>query len=308
MSEDTIRNKSFRESLFSGSMDEEGMESVLQLYRDLFPVSHAGAGEGSEARELGEEEVQMRLGEGFTLMEPAEILPTAEDLAKRAGEVIEVLAGHSDDGEAVTGSMASLLEDPGVFHELAATYLKEGEAVLREKLGGMEGVNPEVVMFVLFNSLKGSFLKAAESFVHLDTGKWEHGRCPVCGGEPAVAYTIGEGGKRHLICHRCETHWRYRRLSCPYCGHENPKDSGYIFSEESEYKAMTSNLCGECRSYIKSWRVESDNLDDLHPEVEDLKTPGFDRAVEEESYRRRSPNIFGVWIGAVEDEDPPNSV
>jgi hypothetical protein len=305
MSEDIIRNKSFRESLFSGSMDAEGMESVLQLYRDLFPVSHAGAGEGGKARELGEKEVQMRLAEGFTLMEPVEILPTAEDLAKRAVEITEVLAGHSDDGETATGSMASLLEDPVVFHELAATYLKEGEVVLREKLEDMEGVNPEIVMFVLFNSLKGSFLQAATRFVHFDTSEWEHGRCPVCGGEAVAAYTIGEGGKRHLICHRCETHWRFRRLTCPYCGHENPKDSGYIYSEEPEYRAMTSNLCGECRSYIKSWRVESDDLDDLHPEVEDLKTPGFDRAVEVENYRRGSPNIFGVWIGAAEDEDPP---
>ncbi len=308
MSEDTIRDKSFRESLFSGSMDVEGMESVLQLYRDLFPVSYARTDEGGEARELGEDEIQMRLGEGFTLMEPVEILPTAEDLAKRAGEVTEVLAGHSDDGEAVTGSMASLLKDPGAFHELAVTYLKEGEAVLREKLGDMEGVNPEVVMFVLFNSLKGSFLKVAERLVHLDTSKWEQGRCPVCGGEAAAAYTMGEGGKRHLICHRCETHWRYRRLTCPYCGHENPKESGYLFSEEPEYSAMTSNLCGECRSYIKSWRAEGDDLDDLHPEVEDLKTPGFDRAVEEENYRRGAPNIFGVWIGAEVDENPPKSV
>ncbi|MDF1535429.1 MAG: formate dehydrogenase accessory protein FdhE [bacterium] len=308
MSESTIRNRSFKDALFSGSMDAEGMEDVLQLYRDLFPVVSVGAGEGADTRELGEEEIQMRLDEGFTLLEPVDILPDTGELAKRAEEVVKILVGHSEDAETVTLTMSSLLEDPDAFHGLAAVWLKEGDAVLREKLGDLEGVNPEAVMFVLFNSLKGSFLEAAARFSHFDTGKWEQGRCPVCGGEPAAAYTMGEGGKRHLICHRCETHWRFRRLTCPYCGHESPEESGYLFSEDPEYRFLTGAVCGECRSYIKSWRVEGDDPGDLHPEVEDLKTPGFDRAVEGESYRRGAPNIFGVRVGTAEDKGRPERV
>ena len=300
MSENTIRDKSFKDSLFSGSTDVEGLEGVLELYRDLFPV--VGTVMDTESRELREDEIQMRLDEGFTLVESVEILPGAEELAKKAREVADILAGHSEDDESVAGTMERILQDPELLLELATAYLKEGEPVLREKLSSMDGVNPEVVMFVLFNSLKGSFLGAAARFVSVDTSKWEHGRCPVCGGEPTVAYTIGEGGKRHLICHRCETTWRFMRLTCPYCGHENPEESGYLFSDEPEYKTMTSNVCGECRSYIKSWRVEGDDLDGLHPEVEDLKTPGFDEAVEGEDYHRGAPNIFGVWIGAAEEE------
>ena len=300
MSENTIRDKSFKDSLFSGSPDVEGLEGALELYRDLFPVT--GAAAGAENRDLREDEVQMRIDEGFTLIEPVEILPEAGEFAKKASEVAGVLARHSEDAESGAGGMEKILQDPELLHELATIYLKEGESALREKLGGMDGVNPEVVMFVLFNSLKGFFLGAAARFMEVDTSKWEHGLCPVCGGEPTAAYTMGEGGKRHLICHRCETTWRFRRLTCPYCGHENPEESGYLFSEEPEYKTMTSNVCGECRSYIKSWRVEGDDLDGLHPEVEDLKTPGFDSAVEGEDYHRGAPNIFGVWIGSGEEK------
>lgn len=299
MSENKIRNKSFREALFSGTADVEGLEAVLGLYRDLFPLTDPVA---TDLRELREDEVNMRLEEGFTLVEPVEILPGADILSQKAREVAAVLAVHSEGPEAVNTTVEKVLEAPEIFHELASVYLKEGEAALREKLVKMDGVNPEVVMFMLFNSLKGAFLGAAHQFVDMDTDKWEHGQCPVCAGEPAVAYTIGEGGKRHLICHRCETTWRFRRLTCPYCGHENPEESGYLFSEDPEYRAMTSNVCGECRSYIKSWRVEGDDLDGVHPEVEDLKTPGFDSAVEVEKYRRGAPNIFGVWIGSTEEK------
>ena len=300
MSENSIRDKSFKEALFSGSVDTEGLEEVLQLYRDLFPVT--GTGPGVDIKELREDEVQMRLDEGFTLMEPVEILPDGDELANKAREVAQILAGHSDDPESITGTVDLLLKDPKQFHELAEVYLKDGEPALREKVEDMDGVNQEVVMFILFNSLKGTFLEAASQLLDVDTSKWEHGRCPVCGGEATAAYTMGEGGKRHLICHRCETTWRFRRLTCPYCGHENPEESGYLFSEDPEYKTMTSSVCSECRCYLKTWRVEGDDLDGLHPEVEDLKTPGFDSAVEGEDYHRGAPNIFGVWIGSAEEK------
>jgi FdhE protein len=118
---------------------------------------------------------------------------------------------------------------------------------------------------------------------------------------------IGEGGRRYLICFRCETHWRYRRLGCPFCGKEDPEHSGYLYSEDENYKNLSANVCGSCSSYIKAWRIEGDDPGEMHPEIEDLKTPGFDRAIEEEGFSRGAPNIYGVWIGFLgeesEDED-----
>jgi FdhE protein len=125
---------------------------------------------------------------------------------------------------------------------------------------------------------------------------WENGHCPVCGGEPAVAYLAGEGGKRFLICHRCETRWRFPRMVCPFCGKESPGESGYLYVEEPLYKGMTGHVCDDCGQYLKTWRVEED-LGDLHPEVEDLKTPAFDAALESEGYSRGGANVFGVLVG-----------
>lgn len=303
MAQSNERRDSARRTLFEGSLDVEGMEDVLELYRDLFLLLEEKTPQGRSKREMTSEETRMRLAEGFTLIDPGDLLPEEEELSKRVREVVQVLTRHSEDPGLLTRDMAGLKDEPGELVRLAGTFLSEGEEALRKELEQTAGANPEVVMFVLFNALKGLFLGAAAQCEREDLSGWEKGYCPVCGGQPAVAYTLGEGGKRHLICFRCETHWAFRRLTCPYCEHESPKESGYLFSDDPLYRALSASVCGECQAYIKGWRVEGDSLGEVHPEIEDLKTPGFDRAVEEEGFSRGAPNIYGVWIGTAAEEE-----
>jgi len=302
MSDRTARRESARRALFSGNLDIEGMDDVLALYRNLFEITEKKGALGKDQRELTDDEAQMRLAEGFTLIDPEDLLPGPEEMAGMVREVVQVLVRHSEDSDALEKDMASLTDEPVKLSDLTRTFLSEGEEALRRELLLVEGANPEVFMFVLFNALKSPFLEAAARCEMIDTSSWEEGCCPVCGGEPAVAYVMGEGGKRHLICFRCETHWNYRRLTCPYCGHQNPGESGYLFSDDSDYRALSANVCNECRTYIKGWRIEGDEMGDMHPEVDDLKTPGFDRGVEEEGFSRGAPNIYGVWIGTLTEE------
>ncbi len=303
MSDKNARRESARRALFSGKLDIEDMDDVLALYQDLFELNVKRAKLAKDQRELTCEQAEMRLAEGFTLIDPEDLLPPPDELAAMVSEVVQILARHSEDADALTEDMVNLTDEPARLSNLAGTFLGEGEEALRKELLLIEGANPEVVMFVLFNALKGHFLEAAKRCGGIDTSAWEEGYCPVCGGNPAVAYRMGEGGKRYLICFRCETHWPYRRLTCPYCGHEDPKESGYLYSEDTDYRTLSAGVCSECQAYIKGWRVEGDELGETHPEVEDLKTPGFDRAVEDEGFSRGAPNIFGVWIGTVTDDE-----
>ncbi len=296
--------ESARRSLFDGELDLDDMGTVLSLYRDLFDLTGKVLASSSRpSRGLTGEQAGMRLAEGFTLLDPGDLLPPRDELQSLVLEVLEALERHSEDPAGLQRDLSAFREEPTAFYRLAEVYLKEGEEKLRERLETMGGVNPEVVMFVLFNALKGVFLKAARRCEHVDTTHWGQGRCPVCGGEPAVSFLMGEGGRRYLVCYRCETRWRFRRLACPYCGFENPRESGRLSSDAPAYRNLSASVCSECEAYIKTWRVEGDDLGDFHPEVEDLKTPGFDRAVEEEGYSRGAPNIFGVWIGTVSDEE-----
>jgi len=303
MADKDTNRESARRALFPGKLDTEGMDYMLALYQDLFDLAEKKVSLDKDQRRLSGEEARMRLTEGFALIDPEDLLPDPEGMAALADEVVQILVRHSEDADALKKDMADLDADPARISRLARTFLAEGEESLLRELLPTEGANPEVVMFVLFNALKGLFLQAAARCETVDTSAWEEGTCPVCGGAPAVDYLMGEGGKRHLICFRCETHWRFARLTCPYCGHENPKESGYLYTEDKDYQTLSASVCSECHSYIKRWRIESEALGDFHPEIEDLKTPGFDHAVEEEGFSRGAPNIFGVLIGAVTDEE-----
>jgi hypothetical protein len=302
MTEIVDREGTFREALFSGEMDMDGMDALLALYRELYPLRQWEAGTGKNLEPLSGDEINMRLDEGFTLIETADLLPAGMDLSGRSREVAGILAGHIEDPDTVTASVENLIGEPDGLPGLLNVYIDSGDSGLGEKTLSLEKINPEVVLFVIFNTLKGLFLSTGNRFSGLATDRWGHGRCPVCGGEPAVAYMAGEGGKRFLVCHRCETNWRYKRLVCPFCEHESPGESSYLYIEEPRYSTMTGYVCENCRHYIKTWRVEEEELGALHPEVEDLKTPAFDAAMESEGYRRGAPNIFGVLIGDVVPE------
>lgn len=307
MSETVDRENSFRDALFSGGMDLDCMDNLLALYRDLYPLRRPGPAAGVKLELPSDEEISMRLQEGFTLLDTQALLPAGEDLSNLARDVAGILAGYSEDPDSVNGAVERLLEDPAGLSGMLGAYLTGSDSGLKEKVQSRERINPEAVVFVVFNTLKGIFLSAGQQFAEIRTEDWSRGRCPVCGGEPAVSYMAGEGGKRFLICHRCETSWRFRRLVCPFCEHESPGESSFLYIEEPEYRAMTAYVCKQCGFYIKTWRVEDEDLGALHPEVEDLKTPGFDAAIESEGYKRGAPNIFGVLISDVVSEGTADS-
>jgi len=279
-----------KEILFSGSMDMEEMNEVLDLYRDLYPITEKAPKPKGKLLPPGKEEASMRLREGFTLLDPEDLIPSDKYLVKKAREILEVLRLHS--------------EDKGLFTRMVKTYLEDGEEKLRNEIGSDPSVNPELTLFVVFNTVKGSFREAGLGLEGVDTREWEHGLCPVCGGTPAVAYMEGEGGKRFLICHRCETRWHFARVMCPFCGNGEHDNLGF-FTVEGGQDNLRVDFCDKCKGYIKTWDVRE--YENPHPEVEDLLTARYDLAAEGEGYRRGAPNIFGIWVGFDLDSEQDES-
>jgi len=111
----------------------------------------------------------------------------------------------------------------------------------------------------------------------------------------------GEGGKRILVCHRCETRWPFRRIVCPFCGNDDHKLLGYLTlaGEESGEGAeggagarVRLDTCDSCRTYLKVVDLRVGGT--IFPEIEDLLTPRHDLAASQQGYRRQGPNILGV--------------
>ncbi len=119
------------------------------------------------------------------------------------------------------------------------------------------------------------------------------GVCRACGAPPVVA-TLRDLpnalGSRGLLCGRCGTEQRIRRLTCVRCG-ETAADRLHIHSAESVPHVRVDE-CRSCASYLKT--VDLRKRGDAVPQVDDLATLELDLWARERGLKRVQANIFGL--------------
>ncbi len=119
------------------------------------------------------------------------------------------------------------------------------------------------------------------------------GQCRVCGALPVVA-TLRDLpnalGSRGLVCGRCGTEQRIRRLTCARCG-ETAADQLHIHSAESVTHVRIDE-CRSCASYLKT--VDLRRRGDAVPQVDDLATLELDLWARERGLTRVRSNLFGL--------------
>lgn len=118
------------------------------------------------------------------------------------------------------------------------------------------------------------------------------GRCPLCGGRPQVSVLReeGYGAARSLLCSRCETEWRYRRVRCVACGEE---DSGQLLSFHApEWPHVRVSACRSCAYYLKEVDLTRDGF--AVPVVDEMATLPLDLVAAEEGYQKVEPNLVGA--------------
>ncbi|MBN1954759.1 MAG: formate dehydrogenase accessory protein FdhE [Anaerolineae bacterium] len=88
---------------------------------------------------------------------------------------------------------------------------------------------------------------AAELAPLIDDAAWKKNHCPFCGGQPDLA-CLGMEGERYLVCSRCDTEWRYKRLGCVFCDNNDSSTYGYYPYQEGRYRLYG---CKNCSRYLK---------------------------------------------------------
>ena len=78
---------------------------------------------------------------------------------------------------------------------------------------------------------------------------WGHPSCPLCGGEPELAY-INPAAERLLICGRCTGQWHYDPITCPYCENSDRKRITSFASRDGHYRIYA---CDACHRYLKAF-------------------------------------------------------
>lgn len=117
---------------------------------------------------------------------------------------------------------------------------------------------------------------------------WGREFCPTCGSLPVMAQLVPLEGirERLLVCGRCETRWKYKRIGCPFCGNED-SDLLEILMVEDEQK-LRIDCCRQCRGYLKTY-VEAGEEELL---LADWSTLHLDALAKERGLERKGKSLY----------------
>jgi FdhE protein len=131
-------------------------------------------------------------------------------------------------------------------------------------------VRGEVIDFLLTTAAKPVLEKRRRTLKELLTASgWDKGYCPCCGAFPAVAIIQDKIPQRWLHCSLCGHDWRFSRVICPYCSHENQQEMPYFFVEGKEQE--TAFVCDSCKRYL----ITINHISDLETHDPDVLAMGM---------------------------------
>jgi len=185
----------------------------------------------------------------------------------------------------------ALRQDPGGWEALWEAYWRGGD------LSSWEAEHGPAVRFFPkallqpYGALVAAALRGDGEEGPL-SGVETSGRCPLCGGPPQVSVLReeGHGAARSLVCSRCETEWRYKRVRCASCGEE--AFDRLVSLHAAEWPHVRVSACRTCGSYVKEVDLTRDGL--AVPVVDEIATLPLDLVAAEEGYCKVEPNLVGL--------------
>lgn len=162
-----------------------------------------------------------------------------------------------------------------------------------DSIAKKKGLHKWLLNFLAESSVNPVLEAYAESLgKYVDQKSWWRGYCPVCGSAPVTGELLAEAGERLLRCSSCAFKWRFKRVTCPFCGNEDHEKLRY-FNTETDGKAYRVDVCDECKKYIKTIDLRETHEDIALP-VEDIGTLHLDMIAEKEGYKRGVPGFLEV--------------
>ncbi len=149
------------------------------------------------------------------------------------------------------------------------------------------GLDKHVFLFLIQSSIRPSIEAGVEQLrSELDPETWLKGYCPMCGSLPSLSLLKEEVGKRYLLCSFCGYQWRMDRIFCTFCKNKDQESLHYFFGEGEETYRI--DLCDKCHQYIKT--IDTRNLQESDPVLEDLATLHLDLLASQKGYTRPVPH------------------
>ena len=134
---------------------------------------------------------------------------------------------------------------------------------------------------VLLQAMRPFLTRAADAIMaRTDFAGWQHGTCPLCGGEPDLA-VITPAAERILICARCTARWRFHQLTCPFCLNADRETITSFASRDGLYRLYG---CDVCQRYIKAYDARRPRARCM-PVVDGVATLPLDAAAMQKGYK-----------------------
>lgn len=149
------------------------------------------------------------------------------------------------------------------------------------------------VLSLLINSVRRIILtgRAKSMTETIADLPWNKGYCPVCGSFPMLAF-LRVNGQRWLHCACCHHEWTYPRPQCPWCEHEAPDNTTYLFMEDE--KENSAYICEKCRKYLITVN-RAESLRDMDPDLTAISLAHLDVILQEKGFAPMSEREWNVF-------------
>jgi len=259
---------------------EGRLPPLLDFYKQLLKVQD-GVGRKVVALNpvFSREEARARLREGKPLVDYSN-LSLDWPLLRESWEQVVSLYGRYPE---LFGQIPAELADLSPAEAVKSTTVRAWFNGKRVNLPAAGNDRAQSLVRAMFASAVRPFLeREAEALKGLvDQEVWRRGYCPVCGGNPDLAYLERENGARWLVCGRCDTEWLFQRLQCPYCGNSDQSKLSYFADDSGAYRLY---VCAECRVYLKAVDLRHMKGEAIMP-LERVSTVHLDVQAREKGYQ-----------------------
>jgi len=258
---------------------EGNLPQLLEFYQKLLQIqTRVGQRIGVANPSLTIEAISKRAQQGKPLIAFDEL---TLDWSLLHETFIEVTATFAEYAE-LFGLSTKELKESAPDHLLTREVVKAWfEGARLSSATPVKDVDKILLKNIIHASLRPFIVSYSRALLDsVNQENWRQGYCPICGGNPDIAFLDMERGSRWLVCSRCDTEWLFQRLECPYCSNKDQSALSYFTDDEGLYRLY---VCEQCKHYLKTVDLRQAKSEVLIP-LERLITLDIDTQAQEHGY------------------------
>jgi FdhE protein len=232
--------------------------------------------------ELSKSDPNEKIAQGIPLLNSADLRIDREQTVSFLLGVIDVLTEKGQENSEYLQLIGAALKEESIDPAtLYGAILERNRSPIND-ISGLLAVPSPLVEYIFEIPLKTALENFSAGSGEHNFSHWQESFCPVCGSRAGMAELTGEEGRRMLSCSACSFSWPFKRLTCAYCGCDDPEKLSYFTAGDGATRVDT---CKACSRYIKT-RDARKAVSEVPLEVEDLLTIHLDLVAAREGFER----------------------